>query len=191
MQTSKAEIVEAYLNAGAELRAATSILRNEIVEAAVMVARSFKSGGKLLAFGNGGSAADAQHVAAEFSGRFRGERPPLPAMALSANTSAVTAIGNDFGFEQVFARQVRAFARPGDVALGISTSGRSSNVIEALKAARELGAHTVGLCGRGGRMAEFCDVLLAIPSDTTSLIQEVHIAIGHLLCIIVEAELYG
>jgi len=188
---SRAELVEAYLKEGAALRTDTLVLRDAIVKAAGVIADAFRSGRKLLAFGNGGSAADAQHIAAEFSGRFMKDREPLPAISLATNLSAVTAIGNDIGFDEIFARQVRALARPGDIVLGISTSGRSPNVLKGLAAARENGAITIGLCGRGGEMTDYCHILLAIPGDATPLVQEVHIAIGHLLALLVEEDLFG
>jgi D-sedoheptulose 7-phosphate isomerase len=144
-------------------------------------------GNKLLFFGNGGSAADCQHLAAEFVGRFLRECRPVPALALNVNTSCVTAIGNDYGYENVFARQVEAFARPGDVAVGISTSGNSPSVIEGIRTARRLGVLTVGLTGQqGGRLkreAEFC---VCVPSSETPRIQESHILIGHILCELIE-----
>ena len=191
MKESREGIIESYLKEGAALRLLALTLRKEIAQAADLISEAFQSGGKLLTFGNGGSAADAQHIAAEFSGRFRKDRGPLPALALTANSSAVTAIGNDLGFDEVFARQVRALARPGDVVLGISTSGRSRNVLKALEAARKARATTIGLCGASGDMGKYCDVLLAVPGETTSLLQEVHIAIGHLLALLVEEDLFG
>ena len=191
MKESREGIIESYLKEGAALRLLALTLRKEIAQAADLISEAFQSGGKLLTFGNGGSAADAQHIAAEFSGRFRKDRGPLPALALTTNSSAVTAIGNDLGFDEVFARQVRALARPGDVVLGISTSGRSRNVLKALEAARKARATTIGLCGASGDMAKYCDVLLAVPGETTSLLQEVHIAIGHLLALLVEEDLFG
>lgn len=191
MKGSKADIVASYFRAGADLRRDTIALREKVVEAADMVATAFRDRGKFLVFGNGGSAADAQHIAAELSGRFRRDRDPLPALALTVNSSAVTAIGNDYGFEEVFARQVRGLATKGDVAMGISTSGTSENVLRGLAAAQAQDAKTIGLCGRGGRMAEHADCLLAVPGDTTSLLQEVHITIGHAICLLVEEELFG
>lgn len=161
-----------------------------LAAAAEILVSAYASGHKALFFGNGGSAADAQHLAAEFLGRFLRERQPLPALALNANTSAVTAIGNDYGYDQVFSRQLEALARPGDVAVGISTSGNSANVIEALRRARELGVHTIALTGAsGGEMAEIVDVLIAIPSDQTPRIQECHILAGHALCDAVESAI--
>lgn len=161
-----------------------------LAAAAEILVSAYASGHKALFFGNGGSAADAQHLAAEFLGRFLRERQPLPALALHANTSVVTAIGNDYGYDRVFSRQLEALARPGDVAVGISTSGNSANVIEALRRARELGVHTIGLTGAsGGAMAEVVDVLIAIPSDQTPRIQECHILAGHALCDAVESAI--
>jgi len=157
--------------------------------AAEALVLSYSRGGKAFFFGNGGSAADAQHLAAEFVGRFLAERDPLPAIALNANSSAVTAIANDYGYEMVFARQLQALAAPGDVAVAISTSGNSQNVIEAVLLARRIGLLTVGLTGAsGGRLRELVDVLIAVPSDDTPRIQECHILIGHALCDVVERE---
>jgi D-sedoheptulose 7-phosphate isomerase len=148
---------------------------------------AYRNGHKALFFGNGGSAADAQHLAAEFLGRYLRERHPMPALALHANSSAVTAIGNDYGYEQVFARQLQALAVPGDVAVGISTSGNSPSVLEALTMARKMGVYTIGLSGAaGGRMRELVDVLIAAPSNETPRIQECHILVGHALCDAVE-----
>lgn len=191
MQGTKAEIIESYLREGAALRLATIALRGEIAKAAETIAKSFRNGGKLMTFGNGGSAADAQHIAAEFSGRFRRDRSPLPALALTTNSSAVTAIGNDYGFAEIFARQVGGLTDEGDVVIGISTSGLSDNVLRGLAKAQEKGARTIGLCGEQGDMAEYCNILLAVPGDTTSLLQEVHIALGHLLSWMVEEDLFG
>jgi D-sedoheptulose 7-phosphate isomerase len=148
---------------------------------------AYQSGHKALFFGNGGSAADAQHLAAEFLGRYLRERRPLPALALHTDTSAVTSIANDYGYEQVFARQVQALAVPGDVAVAISTSGNSPSIIEAVAAARKLGVYTIGLTGAsGGRLRELVDVLIAVPSEETPRIQECHILVGHALCDAVE-----
>src|SRR5215472_9976295 len=148
---------------------------------------AYRAGHKALFFGNGGSAADAQHLAAEFVGRYLRERDPMPALALSANTSAVTAIGNDYGYEEVFARQLRALATPGDVAVAISTSGNSPNVIQAVIYARGLGLFTVGITGAsGGRLRDLVDVLIAAPSEETPRIQECHILLGHALCDAIE-----
>lgn len=151
----------------------------------------FSRGGKVLLFGNGGSAADAQHIAAEWEGRFRRERPGLPAIALTANSSNLTAIGNDYGFERVFARLVEAHGRKGDVAIAISTSGNSPNVLAAVDEARVRGMHTLGLAGNdGGKLAGLVDVALVVPSDRTDRIQEVHITALHALCDAVDDALY-
>ena len=148
---------------------------------------AYRNGRKALFFGNGGSAADAQHLAAEFLGRYLRERRPLPALALHANTSAVTAIANDYGYEHVFSRQLQGLAAAGDVAVAISTSGNSKSVIEAVTIARQMGVYTIGLTGAvGGRMRELVDVLIAVPSNETPRIQECHILIGHALCDAVE-----
>jgi D-sedoheptulose 7-phosphate isomerase len=148
---------------------------------------AYRAGHKALFFGNGGSAADAQHLAAEFLGRYLRHRDPLPALALNANSSAVTAISNDYGYEQVFARQLQALAAPGDVAVGISTSGNSASVIQALMCARRKGLFTIALTGRsGGRLHGLVDVLIAVPSEETPRIQECHILVGHALCDAVE-----
>ena len=155
--------------------------------AADALIRAYSGGRKAFFFGNGGSAADAQHLAAEFLGRYLRERRPMPALALHANTSAVTAIANDYGYEQVFSRQLQALAIAGDVAVGLSTSGNSQSVLEALKIARTLGLYTIGLTGAGGgRMRELVDVLIAVPSNETPRIQECHILVGHALCDAVE-----
>lgn len=152
---------------------------------------ALRQGGKVLFAGNGGSAADAQHLAGELVSRFNYDRPGLAAFALTTDTSVLTAIGNDYGYERLFARQVEAVGRRGDVLVAISTSGRSPNILAALQVARDRGLVTVGLTGRGGgRMAEFCDHVLRTPSDATPRIQEGHIAIGHTLCWLIERALF-
>ena len=148
-----------------------------------MITETVLSGKKLLIAGNGGSASDAQHIAAEFTGRFVKERKPLAAIALSTDTSALTAISNDYGFENVFSRQLEALAQPGDLFLAISTSGNSANVLKALASAKKAGCKTLGLSGRdGGKMNELCDLNIVVPSDITARIQEIHILIGHIFC---------
>jgi D-sedoheptulose 7-phosphate isomerase len=152
--------------------------------------RAFRNGKKVLWFGNGGSAADAQHLAAEFSGRFLRERPGFPSEALSVNPSAVTAIANDFGYENVFARQVEAFAQPGDVVVGITTSGNSRNVVYGLEAARRAGALSVAFTGNGGgKVAQVADLVLMGPDGYSAIIQEVHITMGHIICDLVDQAL--
>ncbi|MGI4749989.1 MAG: D-sedoheptulose-7-phosphate isomerase [Janthinobacterium lividum] len=154
-----------------------------INEACTVINKCIINGNKVLLFGNGGSAADAQHIAAEFIGRFLRERRSLPAIALTTDTSAITAIGNDYGYEHIFRRQVEGLAVSGDVLIGISTSGNSQNVVNALELGKNLGCKTIGLSGRnGGEMNNICDLNIVIPSTVTARIQEVHILIGHILC---------
>jgi D-sedoheptulose 7-phosphate isomerase len=161
-----------------------------VLTAARLLAGTLKAGGKILLFGNGGSAADAQHIAAEFVNRFRIERPPLAAIALTTDTSILTAVANDLGYDAVFRRQMEAHGRPGDVAIGISTSGRSRNVVAALEWARAHGLLTVALTGEGGgTLAGLVHHLIDVPSPETPRIQEVHGTVVHLLCQIVEEEL--
>ncbi len=163
----------------------------KILSAAERITVAFRAGQKLLVFGNGGSAADAQHLAAEFVNRFRLERKPLPAIALTTDTSILTAIANDYDFAEVFSKQVEALGSPGDVALGISTSGRSPNVIRALAKARERGLFTIGLGGGdGGRLPEVSDLLILVPSSETPRIQEGHLFFIHLVCELVEEALF-
>ena len=163
-----------------------------IAEMAVFLTDTFRSGGKLMVMGNGGSAADSQHFAAEIVSRFRMERPGLPAIALSTDTSILTAIGNDYGFDFVFRRQVEALATPGDIVVGISTSGNSTNVKTALELAHEKGCRTIALIGRdGGGIKDVCDLALVVPSDDTPRIQEGHIAIIHIVCDLVEKAMFG
>jgi len=145
---------------------------------------------KILIFGNGGSAADAQHIAAEFVNRFQIERPPLAALALTTDTSIITSIGNDYHFDEIFSKQIKALGKKDDIAIGISTSGGSKNVIKAIHAAKNIGAFTIGLTGRGGELAECADLVFAVQSDTTARIQEAHIFLGHVLCDLVDRALF-
>lgn len=162
-----------------------------IAETAEKMALSLRAGQKVLLFGNGGSAADAQHIAAEFVGRFIPDRIPLPAISLATDTSALTALGNDYGYNLVFARQVQALGNAGDIAIGISTSGNSPNVLEAIDAAKSKGLMTIGLTGQdGGKMNGRVDVLFRIPSRMTPRIQETHITLGHVLCELIDRELF-
>ncbi len=171
----------------ARTQAALAADFSKLVQACV---KSLRDGGKLMFFGNGGSAADAQHLAAELTVRYKANRPAIAALAWTTDTSALTAAGNDLGFEQVFARQIAALGRPGDVALGISTSGRSANVLAGLRQAREMRIVTAGLSGQsGGELAAVCDHLLRVPSATTARIQEMHILLGQMLCGAIEIEL--
>ena len=167
-------------------------LRAAIYAIADAITQTFRKGGKLLIAGNGGSAADAQHIASEFLSRLNFDRHPLPAIALTTDTSVLTAIGNDYGFDQAFERQVRGLGRPGDVFLAISTSGRSPNVLAALKAAREIGMTTIGFTGDGLRdMSAHCDHCLAAPSGETPLIQQIHIVAAHSICGLVERDVFA
>jgi len=174
-----------------------SMLSNrELISTAAKVTEilvhALKQGNKTLIFGNGGSAADAQHIAAEFVGRFALDRPALPALALSVNSSCVTAIGNDYGYDQVFSRQLEALARPGDVAIGISTSGNSPNVVKAMTTARKMELHTVALTGAsGGALKGKVDHCICAPSSDTPRIQECHILVGHIISELVESEMFG
>jgi D-sedoheptulose 7-phosphate isomerase len=155
-----------------------------------MLVACITSGHKILIFGNGGSAADAQHIAAEFVNRFQIERPPLAAIALTTNTSIITSIGNDYHFDEIFSKQINALGKKDDIAIGISTSGKSKNVIQAIHAAGKIGMFTIGLTGRGGELAECVDLVFAVKSDITARIQEVHITLGHILCDLVERTLF-
>lgn len=167
-------------------------LSEEIVNCVALLTEGLANGHKILLMGNGGSAADSQHMAAEFVGRFLMERKALPAIALTTDTSILTAVGNDYGFDEVFKRQVEALAQPGDMVIGISTSGNSGNVLLALEAARAIGCKTIGLLGRdGGAIAPLVDLNLTVPVQDTPRIQEAHLTIIHILCDLVEKELFG
>jgi len=162
-----------------------------VAKVSEILVNALKQGNKALLFGNGGSAADAQHIAAELVGRFAFDRPALPALALSVNSSCVTAIGNDYGFDRVFSRQLEALARPGDIAIGISTSGNSPNIIHAMSAARKMGLLTIALTGStGGDLRKSVDHCIRVPSNETPRIQECHILIGHIISELVEREIF-
>ena len=166
-------------------------LVEKIDKAAMMCVESLKNGGKIHFCGNGGSAADAQHLAAELSGRFYYDRPPLNAEALHVNTSYLTAVANDYSYDLVYARMLRASAKNGDVLVGISTSGNSANILKAIDVAKQIGVKTIGMTGEtGGKMAEVCDILINVPSKCTPRIQESHIMIGHIICEIIEAAIF-
>lgn len=167
-------------------------LMNLIKKAALMIIQAYKNGNKTLLAGNGGSAADAQHIAGEFVSRFYFDRPGIASIALSTDTSILTAIGNDYGYENLFARQVQAQGNKGDIFIGISTSGNSKNILKALEICKEKKILSIGLSGAGGgAMNELCDICIKVPSSCTPRIQESHILIGHILCAIVEEELFG
>jgi D-sedoheptulose 7-phosphate isomerase len=171
------------------VRVATSLaaLIPDVDRVVTLITQSMATGGALLVCGNGGSAADAQHIAAELTGRFFRDRKPLPATALHGNTSSLTAIGNDYGYEEVFAREVTAHGRHGDVLMALSTSGNSRNILRAIEAARDKGMSVVGLTGAaGGKMRDLCDICVRVPSSSTPRIQEFHILIGHTICELLE-----
>ena len=186
------QMISQHAEDGAKLRRDFfAVHGGKVVEAARRMAVAVARGGKILLAGNGGSAADAQHWAAEFVNRFLMDRPPLPAIALTTDSSVLTSIGNDFGYDLVFTKQVQALGRPSDVFVGISTSGNSANVIGALQAARKQSLFTIGLTGDGGgRMAPLCDILLAVGHPSTPLVQETHAAIGHMLCALTDYYLF-
>ncbi len=172
------------------IEAVINNMEEELVQASTLAVEVLKRGNKILLCGNGGSAADAQHIAAELTGRYKTERRGLAGIALTTDTSALTAIGNDYGYDRVFDRQTEALANEGDLLIGISTSGNSANIISALKLAKEMGCSTLGFSGRdGGAMNEVCDVNLVVPSDNTPRIQEMHILFGHTICQIIDNEL--
>ena len=185
------EFAKLFLQVAANMTAvAESPYIASIERAADVIREAFASGHKLLVFGNGGSSADAQHLTAEFVGRFVAERRPLPAIALTTNQAILTAWSNDYSFDDVFARQVEALGVEGDVAFAISTSGNSPNVVNALRRARERRLWTIGVTGSGGgKMADLCDVLLAVPLTTTARVQEVHLVTYHAICAAIEARL--
>ena len=175
---------------GAVLQATMTVVRAPFERMVTVCAGALKAGGKLMFFGNGGSAADAQHLATEFAVRYVADRPAMAALALTTDSSLLTAASNDFGYDVVFARQIEALAKPGDVAIGISTSGQSGSIIAALEKARSMGVTTVGFSGRnGGKMVDCADPLIIVPSEVTARIQEMHILLGHMLCNAVEMEM--
>jgi D-sedoheptulose 7-phosphate isomerase len=168
------------------------VLINQVEEAAKLVTTAYQKGNKTLLAGNGGSAADAQHIAGEFVSKFYFDRPGLASIALTTDTSIITAIGNDYGYDKLFERQIQAQGVKGDIFIGISTSGNSENIIKALIACKEKEIFSIGLTGsKGGKMESLCDICIKIPSDETPRIQESHILIGHIICCIVEENLFG
>jgi len=185
-------LIQERIVANIELQQAILKQSQLLAQIAEELIRVYRAGGKVLIFGNGGSAADAQHIAAELAGKYYMDRKPLPAEALTVNTSVLTAIGNDYGFEKIFARQVEALGNPGDIAIAISTSGNSPNVIEGVRAAKKKGMITIGLTGAdGGQLKNEVDYCICVPSKDTPRIQEVHILIGHIWCELIERALFG
>lgn len=194
MESADRRFVAAYLEQSAAAMssfAGDAAAHAVLADMATRTIAAFRAGGKLLLAGNGGSAGDAQHIATEFTGRLMYDRDPLPAIALTTDSSALTAIGNDYGFDDIFERQVRALGRSGDVFLGISTSGNSVNIVRALQVARARGVLTFGFTGPGGgRMAPLCDLTFRSPGSMTSLIQQVHITAAHLFCALIERAMF-
>ncbi len=191
MTDDAAARVRALLEASAQVTRALAADATAIAGAATRVSEAFRAGHKVMLFGNGGSAADAQHIAAEWCGRLSRERDPLPAIALTANTSDLTALANDYGYDEVFARLLRAHGETGDVAIAISTSGNSPNVVRAVEEARRLGVHSIAWTGRdGGKLATLVDHPLVVPSDDTQRIQEAHITLGHIIAELVDDALF-
>lgn len=186
----KQAIKDEFLSHLETINTVINTMEEKLEAASALAVETLRNGNKILLCGNGGSAADAQHIAAELTGRYKTERRGLPGIALTTDTSALTAIGNDYGYDRVFDRQVEALANKGDLLIGISTSGNSKNIINALKVAREMGCKTLGLSGRdGGAMNDVCDVNLVVPSNNTPRIQEMHILFGHTICQIIDNEL--
>jgi len=184
------ELVKSMLEEHRQVVVKMAALEGEIASAGELCANALLQGQRIYLCGNGGSAADSQHIAAELIGRFVNDRRALPAIALTTDTSALTAIGNDYGYDEVFSRQVAGLCRKGDVLIAISTSGNSDNVLKAVDAARRAGTSVIGLSGKsGGALDALCDVSLVVPSDVTARIQEMHIVIGHLICALVEEHL--
>ena len=185
------ERVKNLLNISADLKKTVAeTLSSEILDAAQKIQGRLEAGGKLMLMGNGGSAGDAQHIAAELVGRFKKERKAMPALALTVDTSSLTALGNDYGFDTIFERQVEALANKNDAVIGISTSGNSENIIRAVNKANSIGAFTIGLLGNdGGKLKDAVNLPIIIPSNDTARIQEVHITIGHIICEIIEEDL--
>lgn len=182
--------VTKQIEESAELKKALKTQINLLLEIADRITQAFREGNKVILFGNGGSAADAQHIASELAGKFYLNREPLPAYALTTNTSVLTAIANDYGYEEVFARQVRGVVKRGDVVIGISTSGESPNVLQGIEEAERLGAITIAFTGQGGKLKELADYVLSMPSSDTPRIQEAHITAGHIICYLVEQALF-
>jgi len=183
------DLLREILEEGNRLREWLWENREKIFQIIDLCSSTLRKGGKLIFFGNGGSAADAQHIVGELVGRFRKERNPLPAIALTTNTSLLTALSNDYSFEEVFSRQLEGLARPGDLAIGISTSGNSPNVVRGLEKAREMGIKTIAFTGRdGGRMKDIADTSLIVPSENTAIIQEIHETVFHIIAWFLEEE---
>jgi len=185
--------IKSYLEQSIQVKqsiAASVDLQNRIDTVASICVNALKQKKRIFFAGNGGSAADAQHLAAEFVSRFNYDRPGLAGMALTTDTSILTAIGNDYGYDQLFSRQIEALAQPGDILIGLTTSGNSKNILKAIDAAKSMGVYTIGFCGESGKILEQADFCLSVPSTVTPFIQESHITIGHIICAIVEFSIF-
>ncbi len=188
----KDRIVKAFEESAEIKRAFVREHADRIAQVAQLVGQAFREGRKVLLFGNGGSSTDASHIAAEFVGRYHRDRAPLPAIALATDTAAITCIANDYAYDEIFARQVRAHGQKGDIAIAISTSGNSSNVLKGVQAAKEAGLTTIGWTGgTGGKLADMVDHAFVVPSTVTARIQESHITLGHVLCELIEEQVFA
>ncbi len=188
----KEQVIKAFEESAEVKRRFVREHADRIVEVARLIARAFREGHKVLLFGNGGSSTDASHIAAEFVGRYHRDRSPLPAIALGADMAALTCIANDYDYAEIFARQVRAHGQKGDIAIAISTSGNSPNVLKGVQVAREIGLITVGWTGgKGGKLASLVDHCFIVPSTVTARIQETHITLGHVLCELIEEDVFA
>ena len=190
MQQQIKNIIKASIDTKQQILQDAALV-SEVEKVAMVVTEAFRKGNKVLLCGNGGSAADAQHIAAEFSGRFYSDRDTLPSEALHCNTSYLTAVGNDYGFEYVYSRIVKGMGKSGDILIGLSTSGNSVNIINAIEQAKKIGMITVGFTGKGGKMKDLCDHIIDVPSTDTPRIQEAHIMVGHVVCQLVEEQLFN
>ena len=190
MQQQIKNIIKASIDTKQQILQDAALV-SEVEKVAMVVTEAFRKGNKVLLCGNGGSAADAQHIAAEFSGRFYSDRDPVPSEALHCNTSYLTAVGNDYGFEYVYSRIVKGMGKSGDILIGLSTSGNSVNIINAIEQAKKIGMITVGFTGKGGKMKDLCDHIINVPSTDTPRIQEAHIMVGHVVCQLVEEQLFN
>jgi D-sedoheptulose 7-phosphate isomerase len=191
MEEMKSIIERSFVESIEAKRRCLEINQESLIRAATVIVEAFNHESKLMIFGNGGSAADAQHIAAEFVNKFMIERPPLPAMALTTDTSILTSVGNDYNFDDIFGKQIKALGMEGDVAWGISTSGEAANVLAGLRVARNRGLRTIGMTGSGdGKMAEFAQVLLRVDAENTARIQECHITMAHIICELVDYQLF-
>jgi len=183
--------VDGMLEESAKVKMELCKQASKIERVAKVIIEAYRKGKKVILFGNGGSAADAQHITGELVSKFMIDRKGLPAIALTTNTSIVSAIGNDYGYDKVFSKQVEALVESGDVVIGISTSGSSPNVLNGIRAAKEKGATTIGFTGEKGKLSQIVDIALKVPSSSTPRIQEAHITMGHIICYLVEMELFG